>query len=343
MVPRGMRLIFYVLASLFLSLLLLQSNLYQAPSQDSTAIHVVKSNIYSISKEKKTVSGNTPKEGKTLPTSVIKSVRRFLFFVGFSESGQHIIANLLDLHSHIVIAHGYSLFLQWNQDPQLHGDKTRLFNALVMNSWNHYYKLKAKRPSKKYTRTRSGGWQGQFYKKIQVIGDNSGGFTTQLFGRNRTLFKMVYKEVKRTLKMPVHAIYIIENPFDAIATISLYSNKISPNTSIKFYNNTNLKKAVLKYFIQLKIVVEMIRKTPLNVLKLHIEDLILSPKYTTRQVCSFLHIECSNAYLQLCANSIISSEPITRDAVHWSKDNIELVQRNIRKFRFLSRYISTVK
>ena len=255
------------------------------------------------------------------------------------------MANLLDAHPHIVISHEYSVFSKWVKEPQHHADKAWLFNALLMNSWMHRMKgLRTKGSKNKgYTLSISGGWQGKYKRHIDIFGDKAGGMTTQLYRKHQSLFINTYQEMKKNLKIPINVIHVIRNPYDNIATMFLHNAipKANSSTTDKYYNNTGLREYILNYFKQVQTVTNMIKNIPLNVIRVHVEDLISNPKYTMRSICSFLHVECTSSYLQLCANSLYSSEFHSRELVHWTRDNIELVHKSIKAFGFLQRYTFT--
>lgn len=342
MLNRGVRLIVYGSSLVFLILLLFQSCWYQTNYSNINLEIALKSNTYSPRKVNLLNSPDQSTISTTLTTSVVKNVQRFLFFVGYARSGHSIMASMLDAHPNIVIAHEYSLFSKWNKRPQLHSDKKWLFNTLLRNSRHNSLQGLRTRHSKKkgYTLAIPGGWQGQFNQCIHVIGDKAGGMTAQVYRKNHTLFVHTYRELQRTLNIPIHVIHIIRNPYDNIATMLLYSNhkKQNVSTTNKYDNHLGLKEVIVSYFKQVRSVMNMIKNIPLKVIEIHSEDLISDPKNTVRRICNFLHVECSSAYLQICANSIYTSESRSRDLVHWTNENVQLVEDNIQNFSSLKRY-----
>ena len=339
MLTRGVRSIVYISSLVFLILILLQSWWCQTiHSSNRLQIAVKNSNIYSLRKEN-LLSQSV--ENKTLPTSIVESVQQFLFFVGYAYSGHGILASMLDSHPNMVIAQEYSLFSKWIKKPKIHSDKNWLFNTLLENSRHNSLLSSRTRHSKKIGDMQDipGGWQGQYKKHIRVIGDNARGMTTQMYRKNHTLFVHTYWELQRTINIPIHAIHILRNPYDNIATTLLHSiqKKQHVNTT-KDKNYQRLKQQIITYFKQVRSVVNMIKKIPLKVIEVHTEDMISDPKNTMRKICSHLHVECTSVYLQICANSIYTSESRSRELVHWTGDNIQAVQDNIQNFSFLKRY-----
>ena len=341
MFPKFVRLIFYVLASLFLSILLLHSNLYQS-TQDSTDIQVIKSSIHSQRKLNK--QNGQHRATNKMPIPAVKSVSRFLFFVGYARSGHSIIANLLNAHPHIVVSHDYSVFSRWAEEPRLHENKTWFINALLSNSWKYHVGSKMDGSEKTFSIESSISWQSLYKSRIQVIGDKAGATTVRLFRKNQSAFVKTYKEMKKHLKIPINVVHVIRNPYDNIAAMILrnrnYNNKNLNSTNI-YYNNTDLKVYILNYFKQVQTVIKMIKTIPLRTMNVYIEELLSNPKQVMHKLCSFLHVECSNTYLHQCANSVYSSVTFPRDLVHWSLSNIELVNQNVRKINFLNRYSLT--
>jgi len=327
-----------VLASLFLTILLLHSNIYQA-TQDSTDIHVIKTNVHSQRKLKK--QNSQLRSANKKPVSAVKSVRRFLFFVGYARSGHSTIANLLNAHPRVVVSHDYSIFSRWTEEPQLYVNKTWVFNSLLNSSWK-YRKVNGLL-RKTFSLENSNVWQGLYKNHIQVIGDKAGAMTVQLFRKNQSAFLKTYKEMKRQLRIPFNVIHVIRNPYDNIAAMVLRNSNFKGNLSSTniYYNNTDLKMYILNYFRQVQTVAKMVKTIPLHSINIYIEDLFSNPNQVMRKLCSFLHVECSNPYLHQCANSVYSSATFPRDLVHWSLSNIELVNQNVRKFHFLNRYSLT--
>ena len=198
----------------------------------------------------------TPSEYRfePLPPSIINGIGRFVFFVGYARSGHSIIASMLDAHPNVVIAHEYALFTHWEDDPALYSNRTWLFNALYNNS--RYNTLKGLRTQealqKGYTLNIPGWWQGQYGGKISIIGDKSGGMTAQVFRMDRHKFISLYHSLQNVVQIPIHAIHVIRNPYDNIATMLLYNGhqKNLVNQTNKYTNYDALKKHITSYFNQ---------------------------------------------------------------------------------------------
>ena len=269
----------------------------------------------------------------SLPDYVIRGVNRFLFFVGYARSGQSIVASMLDAHPHVVIAHEYSLFRKWQQDPETHSDKHWLFNTLYTNSkHNTEDGLQAQQATKNdYVLAIPGSWQGRYDNSISVIGDKSGEMTAQFFRKSKENFTKFYNEMKKTVQVPISIIHIIRNPYDNIATMLL--QKV--NETGKY---VSMEAQIASYFEQVHSVVEMINTVHLNVIEVHNSDMIAKPKIVMRTLCDKLRISCSEQFLQVCAHRTFSSESKSRHLVKWTQYLIDVVAQNIQKYDHLKRY-----
>ena len=329
--------IYFVVLFVLTTFLLLSGRLHKSSFNVKVNLSVDR---LSNEADKKPIQKNAAKH---LPSRVIKKVKRFVFFIGFARSGHSIIASMLDAHPNVVIAHEYSLFSKWLENPILHSNKTWLFNTLYENSlYNSAEGLRMKNAKKKgYSLIIPGWWQGKYNRNIQVIGDKAGGMTAQVYGRNHSAFSATYQQLKHMLSgLPISVIYVLRNPFDNIATMLLYNHhqRRSVNQTHKFIDDDALKIQITSYFNQVRTVTDMIRRYHFNVLEVHNIDMISDPKKTMRKVCSHLHIDCPDNYLHICAQVTYPAESRSRELVQWSEENIRIVAQKIQRFESLQRY-----
>ena len=90
--------------------------------------------------------------------------------------------------------------------------------------------------------------------------------------------------------------------------------------------------------LQVRGVIDMISTLDLNVIEVHISDVISNPKTAMRRVCLLLHIDCSEEYLHMCSEKTYASESKTRNLVSWTPELKDLVAQNIEKYEHLLRY-----
>ena len=123
----------------------------------------------------------------------------------------------IDAHPNVIIAHEFFLFQRLSQDHQRFINRSRLFNQLYKNSYkvaNEGWHVSSNKV-KGYSLDMEGAWQGRF-TKLKVIGDKSGGKTTDIYTRNSQQFKDMYQQLSVSVKVPVKALHIIRNPFDMV-------------------------------------------------------------------------------------------------------------------------------
>jgi len=281
---------------------------------------------------------------RPLSQSVIDGVEKLVLFVGYSRSGHSIIGGMMDAHPNMVIAHEYQLLPRCVR-PKGRGpfpkNKSAIFNALYENSYQEARSgwRSEKNTSKGYNLHVSTPWQGAF-TRLRVIGDKAGGMTAQVYRTNKKNFMSLYQQLQVTVMIPVHAIHVLRNPYDNIATMLLYNEHIKKkvNETHKYMNEEGLKDQILAYFSQVHSVLEMIDKYKLNVITIHHSDFIANPKSTMRKVCLALFIPCSDLYLHMVSEKTFSSESQSRHLVQWTPELIVLVAENIQKYPLLKRY-----
>lgn len=346
----------YIALLVVFSILAFQSRLYEKPSHhilvlDFNSKEFVLDEADSGSRRKKlqlqssspVVNNDSNIAGEGLPSNVIESVQRFVFFVGYARSGHSVIASLLDAHPNVIIAHEYSLFSKWTDAPVLHSDKQWLFTTLFESSkYSSIQGWRNRQTTKKgYSLSIPGWWQGKYKDKINVIGDKAGGMTAQVFRKDQRIFNSSYFHLQKTLGgLPISVIHVLRNPYDNIATMLLYNvhKKGSVNVTNKYVNDEALTDQILSYFRQVKSVMDMIKKVPLNVIEVHNVDMISNPKKVMKKICSHLRIDCPTDYLHMCAEFTYPCESRSRELVQWTDENIQLVADNIQRFHSLVRY-----
>ena len=275
----------------------------------------------------------------------VNGVEKFVFFVGYPRSGHSIIGSMMDAHPDIVIAHEFKLFTKWHDLPELL-NKSYLFNALYQdsyqdakNGWRSFYW--AYKSFKGYALNMSSSWQGRF-RRLRVIGDKSGGLTAMAYSESSQRACRTYEELVDTVKVPIHTIHVVRNPYDMIATEMLYSAGMHGRATVDHpyrINVTQLQETV-QYVSSLASAVQgMIENCHLeNILEIHHADHVKDPKATLQQICDFLDVECPEDYLQECDDKTFKQLSKTRELVVWNPEAHTLVKAMIKRFPFFHRY-----
>ena len=181
-------------------------------------------------------------------------------------------------------------------------------------------------------------WQANFMQ-LKVIGDKSGGACVDLYSHSPEIALRNYKELVETVKVPVRVIHVIRNPYDMIATGTLYDRYgMRKGSKLKNSNDTVVvKQTVLLQHVHRQIVAEtaveeMIEKLGLVVFEVHIEEFIKDPKGILLRICEFLEVECSQKYLQICYDQTFKSISRTRDSIVWGEKAVSAVKDAISQF-----------
>ena len=99
------------------------------------------------------------------------------------------------------------------------------------------------------------------------IGDKDGDEFGESYQRDPIYFRQFFQTLSDTLRIPIQAVNVIRNPYDAIASICLSKQLLQghPPTERNKYNNANcLNKQVMPYFSVESSVMKMKNDTDLN-------------------------------------------------------------------------------
>lgn len=280
-----------------------------------------------------------------LTSEDMKDVEVFVFFLGWQRSGHSIIAGLLDGHPDVLIAHEFFLFRRLHEFTHTMASRQKLFNQLAANSFreaNYGYRT-SRRNEKGYNLELADSWQGRF-RTLRVIGDKTAGDVTNAYLKNSSTFEYQIERLKWISKARLKVINVVRNPYDMIATLSLYrgspirqiklrataKRKYSQQSVIQDAANTILKKAFSVY--------EMEKKYTWDFIRIYSEDFIKDPQSVMAELCTFLGLECTESYLQQCAHKTFTTPSRSRELVAWSPATKARIEEAINRIPFFSRY-----
>ena len=144
---------------------------------------------------------------------------------------------------------------------------------------------------------------------------------------------------------------VVRNPFDNIATeviyrmgkadlrVELVDGSRPPLTLDEI--GDRLECAIHKYFSQVFAIMKMETALDLDLMRLHLVDLVTKPRQYLQEICDFLHLDCTEDYLRTCEESIFSELSQTRGLIEWRPDQLALVQELIDEVPWLNRYTFT--
>ena len=301
-----------------------------------------------------TISAGSRKENKkkqlwlrkhslpTLSREAVDGVKKFVLFVGYPRSGHSIVGSMMDAHQNMIISHEYMLFAEWAQNPKKFTNRTHLFTELYHDSYMDTEMGWRSIASKGYTLAIESAWQGRF-KQLKVIGDKSGGMTVLMYLHDPKEFSQHFRQLKAMIRVPIHVLHIVRNPYDIIATSALYRDSRGPgklnSSKDHIYDNSDALRAKTHFLFRLAQAIEMMTKQfHLNILQLHSEDLIRDPNRSLQRICSFLEVDCLEDYLEQCSEKMYKSVSRTRDKVVWPQKILDMVESNKKRFSFFRDY-----
>ena len=288
-----------------------------------------------------------------LPRSVIDGVKYFVYFVGRAHSGHSIVGSILDGHPHMIVAHEAKLFLKMQDNPARFTSKAVVFNELWENSYDSSHSGGLRSSSsrdiknKGYTLQVKGLHQGTYVSHVDVIGDKNGGHTGALLNHDPLEWDKIINKLKSLVNIPFKVIYVIRNPYDNIASARLYSSKSYHMVSVRKSNETfdigrdkALANQIDKHFAAHKSIMDAKKQYNMDLLEVHVKDLVEDPHASITKLCNFLGVSCSDTYIQGCSDTLFKTESKTRYKVKWTKDLISKVENYTLKYDNLLRYRS---
>ena len=289
-------------------------------------------------------------------SQMMNAIKRFVFFIGTARSGHSIVGTLMDAHPHVIIANEYYFYQKWEQFYNTSNQNwpNNLFNLLYSKSKRDVTGNR-KNINKGYSLKVSNLWQGTVDHYLEVIGDNCAENVNKLYNRDKNLFQNRLKILQNKLSIPIHVIHVIRNPFDQIATRSLYNycnysdtcthnfkksfkaNYSSPVSKLREEDIMLSEAQKLFHLHHTSIELTELLGTK-NVLEVHSSDFIEHPQATLSRIFEFLEVDASEHYLEACADKVFKSTSRTREMVFWSQPMKHMVEEKIKNYEFLSRY-----
>ena len=243
-------------------------------------------------------------------------VETICIFLGYARSGHSVIGALLDAHPQVVIAHeADAMQMISNGFCQL-----ELFVSLLRNSRNF---AKVGRGWSGRSHAIASQWQGTF-DKLLVIGDKKGGATTNAFRRDPDLLDKLQATIDKKLRIIHH----VRNPYDMIATHC----RVEKRTAAEDQDVLTLA----DHFETVKSVSDQLDSESL--FEGRHEEFLSDPRSYLRKLCSFVEVECSQEYLQICTKIVHPPATPSRFSLEWCPELLDQVQVLIKQYDFLDGY-----
>jgi sulfotransferase family protein len=244
----------------------------------------------------------------------LADLERFCFFLGYARSGTTLVGALLNAHPEIVIANELDV-LQWvergvrrNQLFALLLQRDRQFAALG-NQWTDF------------DYTVPGQFQGRF-ERLRVLGDKRAGRSTHLLGEHPRLLD----DLRRTVGVPIRVVHVVRNPYDTITTMAWRGQgELAP---------------IIERYQRMSDTVDEVRShlAPEELIDVGYESFVAHPEERLGDLCRFLGVVPSPAYLRACAGLVEPTPSRSRDRLPWSPGERSLVDALIGRRTVLAGY-----
>ena len=252
----------------------------------------------------------------------------------------------MDAHPDVVVAHELYLFDKLAKND--FADKMDLYNRLYFSSfiaaasgWRA-----DKNTSKGYNLNLKDSWQGQF-RRLRVIGDKTAGATAMMYHNSPPKFIGILRNLTTTTGVSLHAVHVVRNPYDMIATVALYhasphllrrETKYNATRDNPLNNSLVVEQAMTNIMAKAMAVRNIADLEGLKVLELHLDDLVYHAPNEVLRICEFLEVVCAKEYIEACQQKIFSRPSRSRYLVVWPEVVKTRVARMIKRISFFRRY-----
>jgi hypothetical protein len=239
---------------------------------------------------------------------------RFVAFIGYSRSGHSLVGSLLDAHPDAVIAHELHALK--------HIARGRSFDAVTraLRQNARIFQLTGRRYTG-YDYVVPDQWQGTA-RRLAVVGDKKGNGSARLLRRDPDALRRILTRIP----VPVHAVHVVRNPYDNIATKALRTGR-------------GLEDAAEIYFANAAKIDELRARSDVAVHDLHLDDLIARPRVVLTELLGALALDPDvPGYLDACAEILFATPNRTRDRVAWPEPLVQRIERRLAGLAFTQRY-----
>ncbi len=252
-------------------------------------------------------------------------VKEFCLFIGYPRSGHTMIASLLNAHPNIMIA------LEWGTFNYLNFGfrRNQILYCIIRNSWRYTRYLNNCWTGYSYNVPDS--WQGK-YSRLLVVGDKFGGRTTLMLEQSSEFLDML----SNTLKIQTKLVHIIRNPFDVISTSLMRSSKYQKDSNAK--NLVELLFFINVFFTRADIIKRIKEEGKYKMIDIYHEEFIKNPVKELESLIQFLELNADRNYYESCAKIAFDEPNKSRYSIEWTKELINFVETNLKKYDFLSNY-----
>lgn len=272
-------------------------------------------------------------------------VECFVQFAGFPRSGHSIVGSILDAHEHCVVSHELDAMGLVAADFSL----SEIAALIRENSsdftrndrfWNGFcYKV-------------DGGMHGTA-SRMRVIGDKKGDWATRRCAQQPALLERLRR---RAGKKAVKWIFVVRNPFDNIATMSMRKGALYDRLRIQSSNaehfrtrlserrGTEIASSIRTDMVEdyaglCQGVATMKRREPANDwLEIRHEQFIAQPREVLQRIIEFLGLDDTENFVERAARIVSPHPHRSRFELDWPPALSSRVIELINQHDFLSNY-----
>jgi hypothetical protein len=254
------------------------------------------------------------------------SIERFVLFFGHQRTGHSYIGAVIDGAPDTLISNEYNALSKFHKFPKM--TRAGLFTELAVNSirCNRYGRVQV------YNYSIPGVWQGQIApgNVLRIIGDKKGGTTTKLTYQLGIPFLNRFMEF---VALPFECIYVIRNPFDMIATVTVHQHPQAETVITEDVmqwaeesvdQNMNLTKATASVIIQ-----------PHRWHVIFMEDFSERTAEELPRLCKLIGVSCPDMMVPLIDAATHHDVHRSRHEVKWAQSQIDRIDSLLRKYPLL--------
>ena len=286
----------------------------------------------------------------------VNEVKFLLLFLGHGRSGGSITGQLLNSHPNMLVANQFMLFHEMIYNPEYFETKSDVIRILAQASLNpdpflsriKFKKTKGYRIAVKGVHVNDSEHAiSDSRTPIMVVGDKGAGRTVHLYGLDKEKFSSLLERLRANAGIPIKFIEIIRNPFDIIATDVIYNlggareRQKVVNSEVKISgkeNNGVIACSIKKYFENAFAMVKMVPELQMDVLQVHLTDLVTNPRRELQRMCDFLEVECMEEFLVNCENTLFKELSKSRTSIDWTDEQKWRIENLAGEISLLTRY-----
>lgn len=247
-----------------------------------------------------------------------RSIETLCLEIGHTKSGGTLIGAMLDAHPEIAMADELDVLRFMSDGFDIDQVTYLIGKASRQEAMKDRVTARRLEP---YSFAVPGQSQGQL-DGLRVIGDAKAGIATQRLGRDPSLLPQLL-EFAHPLR--VKFIHVVRNPFDPIGVMRIRGNRTFGNAAARYFENCR--------FLD-----DLRARIPKDAIRtIYYESMVADPTTTLRELCRFLDLDASDAYLEACS-AVIGEPRQERTLVDWTDEQVEAVAGEIARHNFLHGY-----